>query len=83
MRGKRAKQYRKLMQQYQLAFGFREPYQVLVDADMLIDTDQFKMDMLGGLERTLQGEVKTSRFFLVCLLIDYSGVGMDEWMADG
>jgi len=29
MRGKRAKQYKKLMQQYGLAFGFREPYQVL------------------------------------------------------
>lgn len=29
MRGKRAKQYRKLMHQYALTFGFREPYQVL------------------------------------------------------
>ena len=29
MRGKRAKQYKKLMQQYGLQFGFREPYQVL------------------------------------------------------
>ena len=29
MRGKRSKQYRRLMQQYRLTFGFREPYQVL------------------------------------------------------
>ena len=29
MRGKRSKQYRKLLQQYALTFGFREPYQVL------------------------------------------------------
>ena len=29
MRGKRSKQYRKLMQQYSLTFGFREPYQVV------------------------------------------------------
>ena len=29
MRGKRSKQYRKLMQQYSLTFNFREPYQVL------------------------------------------------------
>ena len=29
MKIKRSKQYRKLMQQYQLNFGFREPYQVL------------------------------------------------------
>ncbi|KAI9730613.1 MAG: hypothetical protein M1818_008095 [Claussenomyces sp. TS43310] len=58
MRGKRAKQYRKLMQQYALSFGFREPYQVLVDADILRDADRFKMDLVGGLERTLQGQVK-------------------------
>ena len=29
MRGKRSKQYRKLMEQYSMTFGFREPYQVL------------------------------------------------------
>ncbi|KAI1018938.1 hypothetical protein LB505_002857 [Fusarium chuoi] len=30
MRGKRSKQYRKLMEQFSQTFGFREPYQVLV-----------------------------------------------------
>lgn len=29
MRAKRSKRYRKLMHQYELTFGFREPYQVL------------------------------------------------------
>ncbi|RDW67839.1 putative rRNA-processing protein UTP23 [Coleophoma cylindrospora] len=58
MRGKRSKQYRKLMQQYGLSFGFREPYQVLVDAEILKDADRFKMDLVGGLERTLHGKVK-------------------------
>lgn len=58
MRGKRSKQYKKLMQQYGLSFGFREPYQVLVDADMIRDADKFKMDLIGGLERTLHGQVK-------------------------
>lgn len=29
MRAKRSKKYRKVMQQYEIAFGFREPYQVL------------------------------------------------------
>ena len=29
MRAKRSKQYKKLIQQYQLHHGFREPYQVL------------------------------------------------------
>jgi U3 small nucleolar RNA-associated protein 23 len=82
MRGKRAKQYKKLMQQYGLNFGFREPYQVLcmldhasassdhsrtwltflttVDAEIIKDADRFKMDLLGGLERTLHGQVKPS-----------------------
>ncbi|EHL03415.1 putative rRNA-processing protein utp23 [Glarea lozoyensis 74030] len=58
MRGKRAKQYKKLMQQYGLSYGFREPYQVLVDSGILRDADKFKMDLVGGLERTLQGQVK-------------------------
>ncbi|MCJ1283672.1 hypothetical protein MMC26_003003 [Xylographa opegraphella] len=58
MRGKRSKQYRKLMQQYGLTFGFREPYQVLIDAQMLQDTSRFKMDLVTGLERTLHGQVK-------------------------
>jgi U3 small nucleolar RNA-associated protein 23 len=79
MRGKTSKKYRKLMQQYDLTFGFREPYQVLgalavdssfaiiqlkakfiVDAQMIQDSDRFKMDLVGGLERTLHGKVKPS-----------------------
>ncbi|KAL2041355.1 hypothetical protein N7G274_005737 [Stereocaulon virgatum] len=58
MRGKRSKQYRKLMQQYGIVFGFREPYQVLVDAQIIQDAERFKMDLVGGLERTLSGKVK-------------------------
>ena len=87
MRGKRAKQYKKLMQQYGMSFGFREAYQVLrklpnvahqyycsfsmtdflstVDADIIKDADRFKMDLVGGLERTLHGQVKPSMF--ICL----------------
>ncbi|EPQ67675.1 Bgt-2520 [Blumeria graminis f. sp. tritici] len=58
MRGKRSKQYKKLMQQYGLNFGFREPYQVILDADIIKDASKFKMDLVGGLERTLHGKVK-------------------------
>ena len=78
MRGKRSKQYRKLMAQFEMTFGFRGPYQVLglsttlpldvlqltllltVDAQIIQDTDKFKMDLVGGLERTLNGKVKSS-----------------------
>ncbi|RDA94179.1 hypothetical protein CP533_6559 [Ophiocordyceps camponoti-saundersi (nom. inval.)] len=58
MRGKRSKQYRKLMEQYSMTFGFREPYQVLVDAEMVFDTYRFKMELDPALQRTLHGKVK-------------------------
>ncbi|KAJ5336799.1 Protein of unknown function DUF652 [Penicillium brevicompactum] len=58
MRAKRSKKYRKLMHQYELTFGFREAYQVLVDSNFLRATDQFKMELIPALERTVQGKVK-------------------------
>lgn len=60
MRGKRSKQYKKLMQQYGLVFGFREPYQVIVDAQMIQDAEQFRMNLVLALERVLHGKVKPS-----------------------
>lgn len=61
MRGKRSKQYRKLMDKYQLSFNFREPYQVLVDADMVKDAAGFSMNLPLFLERTLHGQIKPSK----------------------
>ncbi|KAI5288472.1 Small subunit processome component [Ascosphaera acerosa] len=58
MRAKRSKKYRKLMQQYEIAFGFREPYQVLVDSHFLKAVHAFRMDFMPALERTLQGKPK-------------------------
>ncbi|KAJ5780332.1 hypothetical protein N7457_005492 [Penicillium paradoxum] len=58
MRAKRSKKYRKLMHQYELTFGFREAYQVLVDSNFLRATDSFKMELIPALERTVQGKVK-------------------------
>ncbi|KAL1850523.1 hypothetical protein Plec18167_002356 [Paecilomyces lecythidis] len=58
MRAKRSKKYRKLMHQYELTFGFREPYQVLVDSNFLRAVHSFKMDLIPALERTVQGKVK-------------------------
>ncbi len=104
MRGKRSKQYRKLMQyaqtrllttfafadglsrQFSLTFGFRPPYQVLgkllspirskitahhcstVDAQMIQDSEAWKMDTVGGLERTLGDKVKPS-VYCDCLFL--------------
>ncbi|PYI19256.1 hypothetical protein BO86DRAFT_388701 [Aspergillus japonicus CBS 114.51] len=58
MRAKRSKKYRKLMHQYELTFGFREPYQVLVDSNFLRAVHSFKMELIPALERTVQGKVK-------------------------
>ncbi|KAJ2902557.1 hypothetical protein MKZ38_000387 [Zalerion maritima] len=58
MRGKRAKTYKKLMEKFSITFGFREPYQVLVDSDIVHDTHRFSMELEPALERTLRGEVK-------------------------
>ncbi|KAH8175770.1 fcf1 domain-containing protein [Sarocladium implicatum] len=63
MRGKRSKQYRKLMEQYSMTFGFREPYQILVDAEMVRDSCRFKMDLTASLERTVHGKAKPRTFF--------------------
>lgn len=46
------------MHQYEMAFGFREPYQVLVDSNFLRAVHTFKMELIPALERTLQGKVK-------------------------
>ena len=36
--------------------------ETLVDADIIRDADRFKMDLVGGLERTLQAQVKPSTY---------------------
>lgn len=77
MRGKRSKQYRKLMHQYQLAFNFREPYQILVDADTVKDAARFSMPLAPALERTIQGKVKP--MITQCSIRHlYTAEGMDQ-----
>ncbi|MCJ1446256.1 MAG: hypothetical protein MMC23_006761 [Stictis urceolatum] len=58
MRGKRSKQYRKLLERYAIAFGFREPYQIIVDAQILQLSRRLSMDLVSQLARTLHGEIK-------------------------
>ncbi|KAL7936062.1 Fcf1 domain-containing protein [Trichoderma chlorosporum] len=58
MRGKRSKQYRKLMEQFSMTFGFREPYQILVDAEMIKDANRCTMDLAARLQSTVHGKVK-------------------------
>ena len=58
MRTKRAKQYKKLLIKYSQTFGFREPYQILVDASIIRSAASFKMRLGSMLSNTLSGEIK-------------------------
>ena len=58
MRAKRSKKYRKIMSAYQLAFSFREPYQVLLDSSFIRTCHAFHMPLQKYLDNTLHGECK-------------------------
>ncbi|KAG7099394.1 hypothetical protein E1B28_001247 [Marasmius oreades] len=58
MRQKRAKTYRKLMTLYSMSFGFRQPYQVLVDSQICKEATEHKLDLLKQLGSVLQGNIK-------------------------
>ncbi|TFY66193.1 hypothetical protein EVG20_g4900 [Dentipellis fragilis] len=58
MRQKRAKAYRKLMALYSMSFGFRQPYQVLIDSEMCKMAISQNIDFVKQLGIVLQGMVK-------------------------
>ncbi|KAG2368250.1 Fcf1-domain-containing protein [Suillus spraguei] len=58
MRQKRAKTYRKLMHLYSMSFGFRQPYQILVDSEMCQIAIDAKLDLVKQFSTVLQGNVK-------------------------
>ncbi|KAI1335000.1 Fcf1-domain-containing protein [Xylariaceae sp. FL0016] len=58
MRAKRSKAYKKLMSQYALTFGFREPYQILLDSAFVLTATQCKMEIDRFLEITLHAKTK-------------------------
>jgi U3 small nucleolar RNA-associated protein 23 len=62
MRQKRAKQYKKLMSLYSLSFGFRQPYQVLIDATFCTQGVQMKIELEKQLGVVVQGSCKPSWF---------------------
>lgn len=43
---------------YNHTFKFREPYQVLIDDLIVLDSQKLSFDLLKGLKRTLQAEIK-------------------------
>ncbi|ODV82190.1 uncharacterized protein CANTADRAFT_24814, partial [Suhomyces tanzawaensis NRRL Y-17324] len=58
MRQKRAKAYKKQMVVYLHTFKFREPYQTIVDAELVLTCTNASFEIDKGLNRTVQGETK-------------------------
>ncbi|KAF1832953.1 hypothetical protein BDW02DRAFT_570545 [Decorospora gaudefroyi] len=50
--------YKKLLHQYELNFGFRQPFQVLLDSQILQDAYSCKIDLIARLQKMLGGQVK-------------------------
>ncbi|OLY81171.1 rRNA-processing protein utp23 [Smittium mucronatum] len=53
MRAKRAKQYKKAMNIYKNAYGFREPFQILVGSDFVLECLQSKISIIEQLTKTV------------------------------
>ncbi|KAH7341893.1 Fcf1-domain-containing protein [Rhizoctonia solani] len=75
MRQKRAKAYKKLMALYSMNFGFRQPYQVLVDSTFCIEVCQHKMDPVKQLTTVLQGECKLIKVITQCSMVELYKLG--------
>jgi len=58
MRQKRAKAYKKQMNVYHYTFKFREPYQIIVDDEIVTTCQKSSFDIHKGLTRTIQAENK-------------------------
>ncbi|CAL9732924.1 rRNA-processing protein Utp23p [Monosporozyma unispora] len=58
MRQKRAKSYRKQLLVYAHTFKFRQPYQVLVDDQIVLTASDSRFYLVKSLGQTLQAEVK-------------------------
>ncbi|KAI8319020.1 hypothetical protein GQ54DRAFT_246755, partial [Martensiomyces pterosporus] len=58
MRVKRAKAYKKAMLVYQQTFGFREPYQILLGPDFILECVARKISMEADLDEVVQGPAK-------------------------
>ncbi|KAI8870677.1 hypothetical protein GQ42DRAFT_145575 [Ramicandelaber brevisporus] len=79
MRAKRAKQYKKCMQLYTTTFGFREPYQVLLDPQFIFHAQKSKLNLYNLLPATLQGAVKM--MVTPCVITELKSMGPEAHVA--
>ncbi|CED83168.1 Uncharacterized proteins of PilT N-term./Vapc superfamily [Phaffia rhodozyma] len=76
MRQKRAKAYKRLMQSYCLTFGFRQPYQTLVDAQFCKNIAKSGIDVEKQFETVLQGKCKP--MITQCCMQELYDLGRDS-----
>jgi len=72
--GKRAKQYKKLMRSFEF-LGFRQPYQVLMTSDILLDT--LKLDLITLFEKTLSTKNLKPMITQCCIVRIWSNLEID------
>lgn len=58
MRQKRAKAYKKQINLYLHAFKFREPFQTIVDDEIILNCVKASFNLVKGLDRTIQADTK-------------------------
>ena len=58
MKQKRVKAYKKQINVYVRTFKFREPFQTVIDDRIILDCNKASYDLVKGLKRTVQGELK-------------------------
>ncbi|ORX91375.1 hypothetical protein K493DRAFT_165059, partial [Basidiobolus meristosporus CBS 931.73] len=75
MKAKRQKQYKKCMQVYQNTFGFREPYQVIVDGDFCQAALDSRINLKEQVPKTLLGQAKP--MYTTCGLAELREKGED------
>ncbi|RIB18273.1 Fcf1-domain-containing protein, partial [Gigaspora rosea] len=75
MRPKRTKQYKRLMALYSNSFGFREPYQILVDWNFMQTAIRYKMDICKQLCMVLLGNTK--QMYTSCTLAEVKKQGKE------
>ncbi|EXX66983.1 Utp23p [Rhizophagus irregularis DAOM 197198w] len=77
MRQKRTKQYKRLMALYSISFGFREPYQILVDSNFMRTALRYKMDISKQLCTVMLGNTK--QLYTSCTLAEVKDQSKDEF----
>ncbi|KAK4684572.1 U3 small nucleolar RNA-associated protein 23, partial [Tremellales sp. Uapishka_1] len=81
MRQKRAKSYKRLMSLYTQTFNFRQPFQVLVSNDILLEPALKDLDLVKGLGACVQGECKPM-ITQCCIEALYKLGRESQWIVD-